>query len=196
MTAFFGTSDLAWPNDAIDVGKVVDAWGIQGALKVKPFADDPQALFSSKRWFLLYPRSTLPRAEPLIFGEKPTSYSVFKVSRVQPHGEYLVATSLEVSDRHAAEAFRGARIFVSRSSFPTLSVNESYWVDLIGLMVVNRQDQVLGTVQGLIDTGPHSVLRIQAEHATEERLLPFVPAYIDEVDLAKRLIRVDWGLDY
>jgi 16S rRNA processing protein RimM len=30
----------------------------------------------------------------------------------------------------------------------------------------------------------------------EERLVPFVAAYVDQVDLAQRRIVVDWGLDY
>jgi 16S rRNA processing protein RimM len=38
-----------------------------------------------------------------------------------------------VDDRNAAEALRGARIFVSRSSFPAVAKDEYYWVDLIGL---------------------------------------------------------------
>jgi 16S rRNA processing protein RimM len=29
-----------------------------------------------------------------------------------------------------------------------------------------------------------------------ERLIPFVAAYIDTVDLIAKQIRVDWGLDY
>ena len=48
---------------------------------------------------------------------------------------------------------------------------------------------------GLIDTGPHCVLRV--EHGVgEERLIPFVAAYVDSVDLAARRVVVDWGLDY
>jgi 16S rRNA processing protein RimM len=31
---------------------------------------------------------------------------------------------------------------------------------------------------------------------TPERLIPFVAAFIDQVDLASRRIDVDWGLDY
>ena len=29
-----------------------------------------------------------------------------------------------------------------------------------------------------------------------ERLIPFVSAYVDDVDLGERLITVDWGLDF
>ena len=79
--------------------------------------------------------------------------------------------------------------------------DEFYWADLIGLEVVNRDGVVLGEVVGLIDTGPHSVLRVAPAGAgegaaAEERLIPFVSAYVDTVDLAARRIVVDWGLDF
>jgi hypothetical protein len=53
--------------------------------------------------------------------------------------------------------------FVSRASFPRSAEDEFYWVDLIGLDVVNREGEALGKVVGLLDTGPHSVLRCVAE---------------------------------
>jgi len=88
-------------------------------------------------------------------------------------------------------------VFVSRTSFPTPEEGEYYWIDLIGMSVVNRAGEALGTVTDLIDTGPHSVLRLADEAAPEgERMIPFVAAYIDDVSLADKRITVDWGLDY
>jgi len=41
------------------------------------------------------------------------------------------------------------------------------------------------------------VLRVQpADAAAEERLIPFVEAYVDSVDMPGRRILVDWGLDF
>lgn len=190
-----GSSDSAFPEDAIEVGRVVDAWGVKGWIKVQPFASDPQALFSSRRWFVKPPEA----ADIRQFGTKPAASfpSLLKVTEAKEHGDGVVAQVQEVSDRTAAEALRGARLFVGRSSFPTADADEYYWVDLIGLSVLNRQGEALGTVVGLLDTGPHSVLRIQpAEPKAEERLVPFVAAYIDDVNLAEKRITVDWGLDY
>ena len=48
----------------------------------------------------------------------------------------------------------------------------------------------------LLDTGPHAVLRLRAEAGDEERLIPFVAAYVDTVDLAARRIVVDWAPDF
>jgi 16S rRNA processing protein RimM len=191
----------AWPDDAIEVGRIVDAWGIQGAIKVQPFSSDPQALFSSRRWFLQPPASPLPKG----VGKSPAIPlpRLLKITEAREQGAVVVARAQEVPDRNAAEALRGARIFISRQSFPTAKDGEYYWIDLIGLAVVNREGEALGTVTDLLDTGVHCVLRVQRPDAPAaakgdeaERLIPFVDAYVDSVDLAGRRITVDWGLDF
>ena len=188
------TAEPGWPDDAVEVGRIVDAWGLKGWVKVQPFAADPQALFSSRRWFLK-PSEKTPVARP---GLVPP---LLRITQVKDHGDVVVAQAQEVPDRTAAEALRGARVFIGRSNFPSAGADEYYWVDLIGLAVVNRQGEQLGNVVGLIDTGPHSVLRIVPEGLAStgpdaERLIPFVAAYVDDVSLEQRLITVDWGLDF
>ena len=98
----------------------------------------------------------------------------------------------------AAEALRGARIFVPRSSFPSTSEDEFYWVDLIGLSVVNREGVALGQVQELMSTGPQTVLVLAYEQdgKAQERMIPFVSAFVDKVDLPEKRITVDWQPDY
>jgi len=187
--------DPPWPEDAVEVGRIVDAWGLKGWLKVQPFAADPQALFSSRRWYLLPSEKASALAAPAAASRVP---ALLKITQVKDHGEVVVALAEDIGDRAGALALRGARVFVGRASFPTAGPNEYYWVDLIGLQVVNRQGEALGAVVGLIDTGPHSVLRVLAPGASTdaERLIPFVAAYVDSVSLEQRLITVDWGLDY
>jgi 16S rRNA processing protein RimM len=176
-------AEADFPADAVEVGRVIGAWGIKGWFKVLPFAADPQALFSTKRWYLRPPEGPGIAPPPLL-----------RVTHSREHGGVIVAGAQEVADRQAAEALKGARVFVARSSFPTPDSDEYYWVDLIGCAVVNREGEALGSVADLIDTGAHSVLRVvQGE---DERLIPFVAAYIDDVDLAGRRIRVDWGRDF
>jgi 16S rRNA processing protein RimM len=128
---------------------------------------------------------------------------LLKITAAREQGDGVVASAQEVPDRNAAELLKGARVFVSRASFPTADEGEYYWVDLIGLEVVNREGIVLGTVTDLLDTGPHSVLRVQPKDVPAgmsaleaERLIPFVAAYVDQVDMAQKRILVDWGADY
>lgn len=189
--------DVAWPDDAVEVARVQDAWGIKGWLRVQPHAADPQALFSSRRWFL-QPPAGKPRPK-----DAPSLPRLLHVTLVKEHGDGIVASVREVADRNGAEALKGARIFVSRQSFPSTDDGEYYWVDLIGLEVVNREGESLGTVAEMIDTGPHCVMRLEqastdaaGKARTVERMIPFVAAYIDGVDLPGRRITADWGLDY
>jgi 16S rRNA processing protein RimM len=184
-----GLESAELPADAIEVGRIADAWGIKGWFKVLPYSASPEALFSSKRWFL----------QPAERGAKTFSGTVLlKVKEAKEHSDSVVATSVEVPDRNAAELLKGARIFVSRASFPTPEADEYYWVDLIGLDVVNREGVALGAVRELLHTGPQTVLVLayEEEGKAKERMIPFVSAYIDTVDLAGRRITADWQPDY
>ena len=212
MTAAAPQEDLSWPEDAIEVGRILGAWGIKGGIKVLPFAADPQALVSAKRWFLKPAESAKPSAAAApanvlrsAVAKTPAQKAALAaplpvalhVKGVRDQGDAIVCTAPEIPDRDAAEAMKGVRVFVSRATFPKTDDGEFYWVDLIGLAVVNREQAALGEVVGLIDTGPHCVLRVQpADAAADERLIPFVEAYVDSVDMPGRRILVDWGLDF
>jgi len=69
---------------------------------------------------------------------------------------------------------------------------------LIGLAVVNREGVALGKVRELLATGPQTTLVLDAieDGKPVERMVPFVSAFVDKVDLAGRLITVDWQPDY
>lgn len=177
------------PADAVEVGRILDAWGIKGWFKVLPHSADPQALFSSKRWYL----------QPTEKGPQTFSGTVLlRVREAKEHSDSVVARADGIEDRTGAESLKGARVFVPRSSFPTAGDGEFYWVDLLGLEVVNREGVALGTVKDLMATGPQTVLVLEYEEAGKplERMLPFVSAYVDAVDLKARRITVDWQPDY
>lgn len=185
------------PADAIEVGRIADAWGIKGFFKVIPYSASPEALFSSKRWYLLPPEprpGVVLKSKELAF----TGCQLLKVRNAKDHSDTVVAQVDGCDDRSTAELLRGARIFVARSSFPTAAKDEFYWVDLMGLAVVNREGVSLGVVKDLISTGPQTVIVIEAEIEGKkiETLIPFVSVYVDDVSLADKRITVDWQLDY
>jgi 16S rRNA processing protein RimM len=184
-----GLEPAELPADAIEVGRIADAWGVKGWFKVLPHSASPEALFSSKRWYLL----------PSEKGSKTFSgVLLLRVRQAKEHSDAIVASAQEVDDRSAAEALKGARIFIARSSFPTAGTDEYYCVDLIGLEVVNREGVPLGQVRDLLSTGPQTVLVIEylEEGKVLERMIPFVAAYVDAVDLQHKRITVDWQPDY
>ena len=184
-----GLEAVELPADAVEVGRIADAWGIKGWFKVLTYSAAPEALFSSKRWYL----------QPAERGARTfTGTLKLAIREAKEHSDTVVASAHEVDDRSAAEALKGARIFIPRSSFPTAADDEFYWVDLLGLDVVNREGVALGQVQDLLSTGPQTVLVLSCmqDGKPVERMIPFVSQYVDGVDLPSRRITVDWQADY
>ncbi len=193
-----GLMPSSLPEDALEIGRILDAWGVKGWVKVLPHSSEPEALFSAKSWYLQPPEA---RFRPGFMAFSGTVS--LAVDEAKTHSASVVAKFTGVDDRAAAEALRGARIFLSRSGFPAASKDEYYWVDLIGLDVVNREGVALGRVRDLMATGPHSVLCVEYTSGREdgtstpaERMIPFVSAYVDAVDIAGKCITVDWQPDY
>ena len=186
------------PDDAVEVGRILDAWGVKGWLKILPHSTHPEALFSAKSWFLQAPDAKFRPGFNAFSGTVAIS-----VDEAKTHSDSVVAKIDGLDDRNDAEALRGCRIFLPRSCFPAASKDEYYWVDLIGLNVVNREGVALGCVRDLMATGPHSVLCVEYSTAGDdgtqvsaERMIPFVAVYVDTVDIAGKLITVDWQPDY
>lgn len=195
MTTVFQASAL--PADAVELGRVGEAWGIKGWVRIQPHSADTEALFASKDWFLEPPEPRFARG----FSAFQGCVSVH-VADIKTHADGIVARLEGMDDRNAAEALKGVRIHLPRSAFPATPEGEYYWVDLIGLRVVNREGVDLGVVRDLMPTGPTSVLVLEypvvqdGVETVSERLIPFVSAYIDDVDRAARRITADWGADY
>lgn len=184
-----GLEPAELPADAIEVGRIAEAWGVKGWFKVLAFSAQPEALFSSKKWFLLPTEQGLKTFDGV---------AKLAIKEAKEHSDTVVASAHDVLDRDAAQALRGSRVFVSRASFPSVALDEYYWVDLIGLDVVNRQDEAMGSVKDLLSTGAQTVLVMEyvLDGKVQDRMIPFVSVFIDDVDLQLRRIRVDWQLDY
>jgi 16S rRNA processing protein RimM len=185
------------PDDLIELGRIQDAWGIKGWVRIQPHSADTDALFASSSWYLSPPEARFARG----FGVFSGTVRV-QVAEIKAHADGVVARLEAVDDRNTAESLKGVRIHLPRSAFPATPEGEYYWVDLIGLTVVNRQGEPMGVVRDLMPTGPNSVLVLEYTETVDgqpqvaERMIPFVAAYVDEVDQAARRITVDWGIDY
>jgi 16S rRNA processing protein RimM len=185
------------PVDAIELGRFQEAWGLKGWLHILPHSADTEALFASTEWFLQPPEARFARGFSAFSG-----CVTVKIAEIKIHADGVVARIEGVDDRNAAEALKGVRIYVPRSAFPATPEGEYYWVDLIGLDVVNREGVHMGIVRDLLTTGPNSVLVLEYTETVDgaeriaERMIPFVSAYVDNVDQSTRRITVDWQLDY
>ncbi len=162
------------------MGRVASAYGVQGWLKIQPYTAEPGNLADYRTWWL---------------GDEKQGWRELDVLESALHGgKTVVAQVMGCHDRTTAEKYKGMLVAVPRDRLPHLEQDEYYWSDLIGLDVINEAGERLGVVDALQDTGANQVLCVRG--ANREILIPFIASAIKQVDLAGKVIRVDWQTDY
>ena len=159
------------------MGRVVGAFGLNGWVKVKVFTESADTLGTIPEWWV----------------QSRQGWREMALEDFEVHSKGPVAKLAGCDDRDAADALRGADIAVTRDELGEADEGTLYWVDLVGLEVVDESGTRLGEVEGLFATGETSVLVVKG---AKERLIPFVPDYVKAVDREARRITVDWKADY
>lgn len=170
----------------IILGRLTAPYGVQGWLRLHHFGDDPDRWREIRNWWL---------------GQDEHDFSAWRSHTLQSmrlQGKGWVVKLTGVDDRNAAEALIGTFVGAPRASLPKTGPDEYYWADLIGLRVVNEQDESLGSVADLIEAGAHAVMVLKEGEGelAIERLLPFVGAVIKDVDVTAGVVRVAWERDW
>lgn len=167
-------------DNLVNMGSIVAAFGIMGLIKIKTDNSSVAASLAKQKNIFLYLKN---------------SWVSYKISKASTNDNIVNLKLVGIDDRDAAIALKGTTVAIPRENFPKLKdPDEFYWVDLIGLEVINKESLSLGTISNLMESGSGSVLVIDG--AEKQHLIPFVNAYIIDVDLNARQIIVDWGIDY
>ena len=166
------------------MGQVLAPYGVWGWVKVRPYSAEPDAMLRHRLWRVRTATQPAWREMALLTG--------------RTHADTVLAQLAGVDSREAALALRGAEVGVPRGELPAAADDEVYLADLVGLSVVNREGAQLGRVVAVQEFGAHPVLRVAPTGggAKAERLIPFVAAVVDNVDLGAGRIDVAWGEDY
>jgi len=165
-------------DNTISLGSITGVWGVKGWVKVHSFTDPRENIVSLPRWILS--RNGTERVVDVVGG------------RVQ--GKTVVAQLDGVTDRDMAAGLIGATIAVARGDLPECAPGEFYWADLEGMRVQDRQGNLLGTVERMLETGAHDVMVLSGE---SERLIPFVLGdIVENVDSQAGIVTVSWDASY
>jgi 16S rRNA processing protein RimM len=164
------------------VGRVGRAHGVHGDVSVEVRTDEPLRRFATGvqlgvQWPAEQRRSTASESVS----------DVLSVAAHRWHSGRLLVHFDGVEDRGSAEALRGALITVQvdRDDAPS-DPDEYYDHQLVGLVVVDRDDQVIGEVGDVVH-GAQDLLVVRRPDGGES-LVPFVQALVPEVDLEQRRI--------
>ena len=104
------------------MGRVVGAFGLNGWVKVKVFTESADTLGTFPVWLVQ-------------LGDR---WREMALEDFEVHSKGPVAKLAGCDDRNAADALRGADVAVTREALGDAEDGTLYWVDLVGLEVVDE----------------------------------------------------------
>lgn len=187
-------------QDCILLGKLVGVWGVKGWLKVFSYTRPRKDIGNYKHWLLVS-----ASAQKKHSNNKSAKISVQRVDirHCREQGKSIVAQIDGVNDPDQGKAFFGYEIYIEKSQLKPLPKGEVYWSDMIGCDVANKEGDVLGVVDSMLETGANDVLivhkiqqKIDVPDEIIEHLIPYSAEIVLSVDAKQKKILVDWGVDY
>lgn len=157
-------------RNRVHLGNILSTYGKKGILKVLPVVDDPKAFTEAQ--------------ELIVFGEE-TPFVVESIVR---------SSNVWHVKFRGIDAIGQAKQLIGRGVYRdgyqrVLDVDEYYVSDLIGVKVIDMQGLILGTIAG-VDTSGYQDLLIVETSEKRQVWVPFVHAFVQDIDLVKREIKL------
>lgn len=162
-------------DERVLVGEIHRAHGLRGEVKVEVHSDIAERFDRGQELLL-------------VEGRRPPRRLRVRSSRPAKGG--LLVGFEGISDRDQAEALRGARLEVEATDVPEPPDGFYYYFQLQGCRCVDAELGELGEVVDVVEDGGGVLLEVA--QLDEKLLLPFVDAFLVQVDIEGR--RIDWKL--
>lgn len=156
------------------VGRVAGAFGVRGEVRIAAYTEDPLTLTKFK---------VLTRQD----GSPALTLTTARAAK-----DGVVARCVGIDTKDAADALRGLRLYVPRSTLPEPDEDEFYLADLIGLAVRHvATNDLIGKIKSVQNFGADDLLEITPALGGQTWYLPFTRAAVPEVKIAEGLVLVD-----
>lgn len=172
-------------SSRVVVAKITTVYGVKGWVKIHSFTQPMQN-------FLEYGHCQV---------RKNGHWQELEIDQSRIHGKGIVAHISGVDDREQARDYCGLELSVAVDELPALQDDEFYWHQLVGLAVyTSRDQQLLGKVDHLIETGANDVLVVKPCKGSiddRERLIPYLPGqYIGAIELDEGRLTAEWDPEF
>lgn len=155
--------------EKIKIGKIVNAVGLKGEVKVYNYSDSDE----------VYHRT------PQIYAED----KLLEVENVRMQKNMVILKLSGIDDRDAAEAAKGRELYITEGDLPELPEGEFYVRDLLGMTVITVNGDKIGTVSDVIQNTAQDIFEVEKEDG-KKVLIPNVDEFVLDIDADKRVIEV------
>lgn len=157
----------------LEVGQIVNTFGIKGEVKVTPFTDNINRFDDLKK----------------VYVKTKKEDKLYKVENVRYHKNMVLLKLEGIDNPEQAELLKNAFIEIDREDAVPLKEGQFFIADLIGLEVYTDEGKLLGKVDDIYNTGANDIYVVKDELG-KQILLPGIKEVIKQVDLESEKIIV------
>ena len=158
----------------LEIGKIVNTYGIKGYVKVIPLTDDLMRFKKLRTVYLEYQNKLI---------EMP-------IEDVSYSKNFVLVKFKGLQDINLVEKYKNCYLKVNRKDAVKLPENSYFIVDLIGLEVYTEDGRFLGKIEDIFKTGSNDVYVVKNELG-KQILLPAIASVIKQIDLSQRKVIVN-----
>lgn len=160
-------------EDFFQVGIITSPHGVRGEVKVYPTTDDVRRFKRLKEIILDTGKERLN----------------LEIESVKFLKQLVVLKFVGYDNINDVERFRQKSLFVSRENAVRLSKDEYFIADLMGIKVIDENEQEIGTLREVMETGANDVYVIDLKDG-RELLLPAIKQCVLAVDVEAGFIKI------
>mgnify|MGYP005761716511 FL=1 len=157
----------------LEIGQIVNTFGIKGEVKVKPFTDDIKRFDKLKK----------------INIEQKNSKKEYEIENIKYHKDMVILKLKGIDQIEQAELLRNSYLKIDRNEEEPLEENTYYIVDLLGLSVYTEEGILLGILDDIYNTGSNDIYVVK-DSLGKQTLLPAIQDVIKEIDIENQKIIV------
>lgn len=143
----------------MEIGQIVNTYGIKGVVKVSPFTDDIRRFEDLKHIYL----------------QTKQGLETFEIEEVKYHKQMVLLKLKGIDDINLAEKYRNCYLKIDRKDAVTLPEDTYFIVDLLGLEVMTQEGETLGNITDVYPTGSNDIYVVKNEEG-KQILLPAIRA--------------------
>lgn len=159
--------------DLFQVGTISSTHGVRGEVKVYPTTDDVRRFKKLKEVLLDTGKEML----------------TLEVESVKFFKQFAILKFKGIDTLNDVEKYRMKNLFVTRANAVRLQKDEYFIADLIGLSVITEDEEVLGELTDVIQTGANDVYVVTMSDG-KEVLMPAIKECILSVDMENGQMKV------
>ena len=174
-------------EDMLRVGVISSTHGLKGEVKVFPTTDDVSRFSSLKKVFIELNSNKNS-------GKSETVIKEVEIEHVKYFKQFAIVKFKGFQTIEDVEIYKGFNLLIQRKDAIALSENEYFISDLIGLKVINEEDDsIIGEIIDVILTGANDVYEIKTIPGftkNQQLLLPAIKDCVKEVDIQSAIMKV------